>query len=71
VDVRDDAGSLVFVVSDDGAGFDTTSQQGRGAGFTNMLDRLGALAGTLRVESAPGRGTRVTGVVPVQADPAT
>jgi signal transduction histidine kinase len=36
-----------------------------GAGFANMHDRLGALGGTLRVESAPGRGTRVTGVVPV------
>jgi signal transduction histidine kinase len=31
-----------------------------------MLDRLGALGGTLRVDSAPGQGTRVTGTVPVQ-----
>ena len=39
-----------------------------GAGFTNMLDRLGALGGTLRVESAPGKapgkGTGVIGIVP-------
>jgi signal transduction histidine kinase len=53
----------VFVVSDDGSGFDL---QGRalGAGFTNMNDRLGALGGTLRVESAPGLGTKVTGAIP-------
>ena len=37
-----------------------------GAGFTNMLDRLGALGGSLRVESATGRGTRVIGSVPAQ-----
>ena len=62
VEVRDEAGSLVFVVADDGAGFDVQGR-GTGAGFTNMLDRLGALGGTLRVESAPGRGTKITGVV--------
>jgi signal transduction histidine kinase len=50
-------------VKDDGAGFDTSSR-GMGAGFQNMLDRLGALGGTLRVESAPSRGTQVTGVLP-------
>jgi signal transduction histidine kinase len=37
-----------------------------GAGFTNMLDRLGALGGSLRVESAEGKGTRVVGLVPAQ-----
>ena len=62
VEVREEAGSLVFVVADDGAGFDVQGR-GTGAGFTNMLDRLGALGGTLRVESAPGRGTKITGVV--------
>ena len=63
VEIREEAGSLVFVVSDDGEGFDVHGR-GLGAGFTNMLDRLGALGGTLRVESAQGRGVRVTGVVP-------
>jgi signal transduction histidine kinase len=63
VDVHEEAGSLAFVVGDDGAGFDVDSKRS-GVGFTNMLDRLGALGGTLRVKSAPGRGTRVTGVLP-------
>jgi signal transduction histidine kinase len=65
VDVRQEAHALVFSVTDDGAGFDVGAA-GMGAGFTNMNDRLGALGGTLRVESAPGKGTRVTGVIPVR-----
>ncbi|HEY7401537.1 MAG TPA: histidine kinase [Actinomycetota bacterium] len=66
VEVREEEGSLVFAVSDDGAGFDVMAR-GAGAGFTNMLDRLGALGGTLRVESAPGKGTRVVGALPATA----
>jgi signal transduction histidine kinase len=65
VEVHEEEGALVFIVGDDGAGFDTRAGKAAGAGFTNMLDRLGALGGTLRVESAPGKGTRITGAVPV------
>jgi signal transduction histidine kinase len=54
---------LAFDVTDDGCGFDV-SGRGLGAGFTNMEDRLCALRGSLRVESAPGRGTRVSGTLP-------
>jgi signal transduction histidine kinase len=68
VEVREEAGSLAFDVSDDGAGFDVRARD-PGAGFTNMLDRLGALGGTLRVESAPGKGTVVSGAVPVSPTP--
>ncbi|HTS98163.1 MAG TPA: ATP-binding protein, partial [Streptosporangiaceae bacterium] len=66
VRVREDPGTLMFEVADDGAGFDAGSH-GLGAGFLNMADRLGAFGGGLRVDSAPGRGTRVTGTVPVTA----
>ncbi len=69
VDLRLEERALVFSVTDDGAGFDVGAA-GMGAGFTNMNDRLGALGGTLRVESAPGKGTRVTGVIPVDPDAA-
>ena len=65
VDVREDAGDLVFDVSDDGVGFDVHGRE-PGAGFMNMLDRLGALGGTLRIESAPGKGTRVSGALPAR-----
>jgi signal transduction histidine kinase len=59
------AEGLSFTVADGGVGFDPTGPAGRGHGFVNMSDRVGAIGGTLEVDSAPGRGTRVSGVVPI------
>ena len=56
-------GSLTFAVIDDGAGFDP-QMVGRGAGLTNMRDRLEALGGRLEIRSAPGAGTTVAGTIP-------
>ena len=56
-------GHLGFGVEDDGVGFDPATVQ-RGAGLDNIADRVAALGGTLRVDSRPGRGTRVTGHIP-------
>jgi signal transduction histidine kinase len=64
--VREEAGTLAFEVTDDGTGFDPAAR-GLGAGLLNMADRLGAFGGRLRVDSAPGQGTYVTGTVPVAA----
>ena len=61
------AGGLLFEVRDDGAGFHVAGS-GDGAGLTNMSDRLGAVGGTLSVESEPGRGTRVRGAIPLPDD---
>jgi signal transduction histidine kinase len=58
----DDAVS--FTVTDDGGGFDPTTVT-RGAGLTNMEDRLGAVGGSLTITSTPGEGTTITGSVPV------
>jgi len=65
VSVREEGGALIFAVTDDGAGFDPRAAV-QGVGFTNMNDRLGAVGGTLRVESTPSAGTRVTGTIPLQ-----
>jgi len=59
-----DAGGLLFEVADDGPGFDVDAVSG-GHGFVNMADRLGAIGGTVRWESTPGRGTRVSGALPI------
>jgi signal transduction histidine kinase len=55
---------LRFSVSDDGAGFDPAARA-YGTGLRGMADRLEALGGDLLVDSAPGRGTTVSGRVPV------
>jgi signal transduction histidine kinase len=62
----EDAGALLFKVSDDGPGFDP-SAKGKGQGFVNMADRLGAIGGRLQVESQPGHGTTISGMVPLSA----
>jgi signal transduction histidine kinase len=58
-------GELIFEVSDDGKGFDMGSVK-RGAGLTNMEDRIDALGGRIEMSSAPARGTRVQGSLPVR-----
>ena len=67
VTLREVEGALVFEVADTGAGFDI-SQRGSGSGFVNMTDRLGAMGGTVRVESAPGRGTKIRGRIPLAVE---
>jgi signal transduction histidine kinase len=64
VRLRDDGDELVVEVTDDGCGFDVGSVT-RGAGLTNMEDRLDALGGTLEITSTLGIGTTLRAAVPV------
>jgi signal transduction histidine kinase len=57
--VRDDV--LRLTVSDDGAG----GARPDGPGLLGLRDRLSALGGELELSSPPGRGTRVTAVIPL------
>jgi signal transduction histidine kinase len=53
-------GRLRMVVSDNGAGFDPNRPRSAGhQGLTNMRARAASIGGTLDVESAAGRGTRI------------
>ena len=54
-------GLLVVEVEDDGVGGATTDG---GSGLRGLVDRVEALGGRLRIESAPGNGTRVIGEIP-------
>ena len=52
---------LVLEIADDGAG---RVDLDAGTGLRGLVDRVEALGGSLRVESAPGEGTRVRVVIP-------
>jgi signal transduction histidine kinase len=56
LDDRD--GTLEMLISDDGGGF-ATNGSSEGHGLTSMRHRAEALGGTVMVESALGKGTRV------------
>jgi signal transduction histidine kinase len=56
-----------LMIADDGPGFDP-DQVTATQGLQNMADRVSAVGGTLRIESAPGQGAIVAADVPVDDD---
>jgi signal transduction histidine kinase len=65
VALAEEHGRLTFRVVDDGLGF--AVGEVRGLGLQNMADRLGALGGQLTIATAPGRGTTISGHVPLRS----
>ena len=59
VTLKDVDGSASVEVLDDGLGFDTQASRTGYHGLAGMQFRAESLGGTMSVESAPGRGTRV------------
>ncbi|MDP8947440.1 MAG: HAMP domain-containing protein [Actinomycetota bacterium] len=58
--------TLMLRVADDGRGFDPAKGLGEGFGLQSMRERLEKLGGRVEVESAPGKGTRITCVCPLE-----
>jgi len=57
---------LTVEVRDDGPGFDPRAVLRQdGDGLRNMRDRIEAVGGSLSIESAPGKGTRILAWVPL------
>jgi signal transduction histidine kinase len=56
-------GELSIRVSDTGRGFESSSTRGARLGLASMTERLRQVGGRLVVDSLPGKGTTVTGVI--------
>jgi NarL family two-component system sensor histidine kinase LiaS len=65
VDLIYTADTLTLRVSDDGQGFDPTDDPGEGFGLQSMRERAARLGGRVSVGSAPGEGTTITCVCPL------
>ena len=67
VDLIYTSSTLTLRVADDGRGFDPAQDPGEGFGLQSIRERLMRLGGRVEVESAPGKGTRITCVCPLDA----
>jgi PAS domain S-box-containing protein len=68
VGIRDEPTGIRLLVADDGRGFDTRATASRSLGLLGMEQRALAVGGTLEIDSAPGRGTRVVFTCPLGAE---
>ena len=58
-----------LIIADDGCGFDSSRSDSRqsGWGLKTMRERAQSIGARLNIESAPGKGTRITVSVPREA----
>jgi len=65
-----DLHEVLLRIEDDGAGFNVESANDRrGLGLRNIAERVRMLGGQWKVDSAAGRGTRITVTIPVAEKP--
>ena len=67
IELECDVREVRLRIEDDGRGFPATenADAGKGLGLKNIAERTRILNGTLNVDSAPGRGTRIVVTVPI------
>ena len=66
VDLIFAADAITLRVADDGRGFDPARVPSEAFGLQSMRERMEKLGGRAEVESAPGKGTRITCVCPLE-----
>src|SRR5690606_20386891 len=69
--VREEAGKLQVVVTDNGDGYDSQSSEMRQqSGLARLTDRLAIVGGTLDISSMVGAGATVTAWLPLEGESA-
>jgi len=61
---RQSDGQIAVTIEDHGSGFDATRVRPRG--LQNIRERAERLGGSVRIETAPGQGTRISALLPVR-----
>jgi PAS domain S-box-containing protein len=65
INMECDIDRITLDISDDGAGFDAQKEFPGHLGLRSMHERASRLGGTLRVHTAPGKGTRICARIPL------
>lgn len=66
-EVRKENGTIQMTLADDGVGFDhdsVTNHSRSGFGLANLRERVRLLGGTLKIDTSPGKGTRLSVDIP-------
>ena len=66
VQVQESEGHLAVAIEDDGVGFQKTDGVVYGLGLLGITERVRELCGRVSIDSAPGRGTRIAVVLPLE-----
>lgn len=65
VKLEDTSGKLSVLVEDDGVGFEQHKGVAYGLGLLGMTERVRELCGELSIQSEPGKGTRISVLLPL------
>ena len=68
VKLEDSGGKLAALVEDDGVGFDQHGGVAYGLGLLGITERVRELHGQLSIQSEPGKGTRISVVLPLKRE---
>jgi signal transduction histidine kinase len=68
VRLQDSNGQVALTVEDDGVGFDAHAKVVYGLGLLGLTERVRELAGSIAIESEPGKGTKLAVTLPVSRE---
>jgi signal transduction histidine kinase len=68
--IHSEDGELVFLINDNGRGFEPASELPGADGLRNIRERITRMGGKCEISGQPGRGTRVSIHVPLAAESA-